>query len=78
VAYFRITRPLPNWFHGARGRPQVNDEELIVTFECPQCGEKPVGPSVKTEFQQRIVILDKRRLQQLASDVSDLDYWSWM
>jgi hypothetical protein len=62
--------------HG--GRSQVNDEELIVPFVCPQCGEKMVGPSGKTEFQQRIVILDKGRLRQLASDVSDFDYWSWM
>jgi hypothetical protein len=57
----------------------VNDKELIVSFVCPQCGEKLVGPSGKTEFQQRIVILDKGRLQQqLASDVADFDCWSWM
>jgi hypothetical protein len=56
----------------------VKDEESIVPFVCPQCGEKLVGPSGKTEFQQRIVILDKRRLLQLASDVSELDDWSWM
>jgi hypothetical protein len=56
----------------------VKDEESIVPFVCPQCGEKLVGPSGKTEFQQRIVILDKGRLRQLASDVSDFDYWFWM
>jgi hypothetical protein len=78
LAYFANNAPSTKLVSWRTGRSQVNDEELIVPFVCPQCGEKMVGPSGKTEFQQRIVILDKGRLRQLASDVSDFDYWSWM